>query len=365
MRFFQNFGLSPAYRRYWQGRVAADGVAGYRPLLDYFLSDRYCATHILLPVFEADSQACFAVGDDEVLQRAWAKEKGMRRDAELADILLAQIEEHRSEVFYNIDPMVYGAEFLKRLPGCVKFSIAWRAAPSGSIDFSSYDRVVCNFPNILESLAASGCKTAYFFPSHDPVMDGYAANQDRPIDICFVGGYSRHHAKRAEVLTALASLSNEFKIALHLDCSRLMKWAESPLAAWLPLRKYRRPESIRRLARAPVFGRELYRALSSAKIVLNGAIDMAGRYRGNMRCWEAMGCGSIMLSDEGIYPPEMRPGVDFRVYADPAEMVRMATEVLRDYAAWRPMGEQAAATMRTAYSKSKQWSAFEALVAAL
>ncbi|RWK45654.1 hypothetical protein [Mesorhizobium sp.] len=71
----------------------------------------------------------FTNGDDERLQRAWAHENGLREDTPLADILLAQIEANRTEVFYNLDPIRFDSAFLKRLPGHVKRTIAWRAAP--------------------------------------------------------------------------------------------------------------------------------------------------------------------------------------------------------------------------------------------
>jgi hypothetical protein len=52
---------------------------------------------------------------------------------------------------------------------------------------------------------------------------------------------------------------------------------------------------------------KLYELIGKSKIVLNGVIDMVGRDRGNMRCFEAMGCGALLLSDEGNYPKGMKP----------------------------------------------------------
>ena len=48
--------------------------------------------------------------------------------------------------------------------------------------------------------------------------------------------------------------------------------------------------------------------------MLNGAIDMADRDRGNMRCFEAMGCGALLVSDDGNYPQGMSPGETMRAY---------------------------------------------------
>ena len=53
------------------------------------------------------------------------------------------------------------------------------------------------------------------------------------------------------------------------------------------------------------------------EIFLNGAVDMAGQDRGNMRCFEAMGCGSLLLSDEGNYPASMVAGDNLVTYSAP------------------------------------------------
>ena len=57
---------------------------------------------------DGDQNAFFTNGDDHILQERWAEENGLRRGLDLEDILLAQIESHRAEVFYNLDPMRYG-----------------------------------------------------------------------------------------------------------------------------------------------------------------------------------------------------------------------------------------------------------------
>ena len=111
--------------------------------------------------------------------------------------------------------------------------------------FSHYDLVVCNFPSILAALNAQGCRTAYFFPAYDPELEPFALRENRPVDVLFVGGYSRHHRKRAAVLDAVAKLAGKYKIAYHLDRSRLCRLAESPVGLFLPLANHRRPAAIR------------------------------------------------------------------------------------------------------------------------
>ena len=362
MRLFQNFGLYPSYRARLAHLTA--GLNRFSEARDAFLADRYGACHLLKPVLDGDPAAFFTNGDDESLQRMWAKEQGMPGEPALDAILLAQIEHHRTEVFYNLDPMRYGSDFVRRLPACVKHAVAWRAAP-GEADFSAYHLLVCNFPSILKSYEARGWRTGYLFPGHDPEMDAYAANTDRPIDVLFVGGYSRHHRKRAEALEAVAKQRDSMRIAFHLDRSRLTRLAESPLGRLLPLAQHRRPADIVAVHQEPVFGRDLYLALSRAKIVLNGAVDMAGNDRGNMRCFETMGCGALLVSDAGMYPEGMVDQQTMIVYDNIQQAVARIGESLRNQQGLKTIARSGHHTVRTAFSKAVQWDAFVRLTGEL
>jgi hypothetical protein len=361
MRLFQNSGIYPGYRPRLAQLVR--GASDFRAMRAVFLADRYGACHFLKPVLDGDESAFFTNGDDEALQRRWAAENGLRAVTPLADILLAQIEQHRSEVFYNLDPMRYGSDFVRRLPGCVKHTIAWRAAPSPGADFAAYDRVVCNFPGILQGYRERGWKAAYFAPAHDPVMDRYAAREDRPIDVLFVGGYSRHHRQRAETLQAVAALGATHNVRFHLDRSRLTRLAESPPGRLLPLAAHRRPAVIRRASAEPVFGLALYEAISRAKIVLNGAVDMAGADRGNMRCFEAMGCGALMVSDAGHYPEGMEHDQTLMTYGSDREAAALIAKMLADTARASRMARAGHEMVRTRYGKQHQWAEFQRLIA--
>lgn len=361
VRLFQNSGVYPAYLP--RLRELTRSCTNFETQVIAFLSDRYGAAHFLQPVLERDPAAFFTNGDDEVLQRQWASENGLTDNATLETILLSQIEHHCTEVFYNMDPMRYSSAFVRKLPGCVRKSLAWRAAPSPGADFAAYDLMVCNFPSILESYRLRGWRAAYFAPAHDPEMDSYAANTDRPLDVLFVGGYSRYHHRRAKVLEAVAGMRHDCKVVFHLDRSRLTRLAESPLGQLLPLGEHRRPQDIRAVTAEPVFGRDLYAAISRAKVVLNGAVDMAGDDRGNMRCFEAMGCGALMVSDKGSYPEGMVNGKSMLNYADPHEAANVISHALTDPARLAEVAASGLASMREHYTKQKQWLAFEKLVA--
>jgi len=231
--------------------------------------------------------------------------------------------------------------------------------------FSDYDLVVCNFPSILDRLRQRGARAEYFFPAYHPAFAPYAARTDRPIDVLFVGGYSRHHQRRATVLKAMTELAADYTIAFHLDRSRLCALAESALGHLLPLGRHRRPKAIRAIAKSPVFGVDYYEALSAAKIVLNGAIDMSGADRGNMRCFEALGVGALLLSDEGSYPDGMKDGETIATYRSPEHAVSQAKALLTDEGQRAARARAGHEMVSSRYSKEIQWQRFEALVASI
>src|SRR5471030_952479 len=184
MRFFQNSSLYPSYRA--RLNELAPPTLSFEKRRRIFLNGRFGALHFLQPVLNYDPNAFFTNGDDNILQRQWGRENGMRHEPSLEEILLAQIEHHRTEVFYNLDPVRYPSSFVRKLPGCVRKTLCWRVAPSGQADLTAYGAVLGNFPRIADELRRKGCRVEMFFPAIDPVMDQYG-NGDRPIDILFVG----------------------------------------------------------------------------------------------------------------------------------------------------------------------------------
>jgi hypothetical protein len=360
MRLFQNSGIYSTYLPRLNQLAARKFT--FRERLDAFLNDRFGASHFLDPVLRGEKSAFFTNADDLALQNMWAAENGMKLGSSPESVLLAQIEDHRADVFYNLDPMRFQSRFVRRLPGCVKRSIAWRAAPSPRADFAAYDRVVCNFPTILKSYADKGWKAAFFAPAHDPALDEYASNEVRPIDILFIGGFSRHHTRRAHLLEQVASMSAHYSVVMHLDESRLTRFAESPIGRVLPLAKHRRPLAVRRVSKPALFGRAMYSALSQAKVVLNGAVDMAGSDRGNMRCFEAFGSACALVTDAGNYPQGMAGDETMLVYNDASDAVKKLSALLNDAELRTRISCAGNSMIRHRYSKQEQIERFHELL---
>src|SRR5574341_1346544 len=127
--------------------------AGRRAAL---VKDRYCAVHYLEPDHASDGDVFLTSNAYPSLQNAWAATNGLSRGIPLNEIMLAQVEAHRSDVFYTQDPAHYGPRFLKRLPGCVRRRVCWQSPPAPPGDLTSYDLVLNNFPASLDAYGEQG-----------------------------------------------------------------------------------------------------------------------------------------------------------------------------------------------------------------
>ena len=361
MKLFQNGSCYPSYLK--RLNSLSKKALTFEDRRSIFLSDSYGGVHTLLPVLNKSSEAFFTNGDDKQLQILWATEKNMPLKSSLKDILLAQLEEFKAEVFYNMDPVNFDNKFMKSLPGCVKKNIIWWAAPSRNLNFNSSDILVCNFPEIIDSYRHQGLRAEYFAPAYDPIMEKYSINEKRIVDILFVGGYTQYHQKRAQILELIASLRNKYNIAFNLDCSRLVRLAESKIGFFPYLNKFKRPKDIRAVSSMPTFGLDLYQAISSAKIVINCAVDISPVDRGNMRCFEACGCGALLVSDEGNYPTGFINNKTMMTFENPKNAAFVVQNLL-DFEQDRivKIAKDGNTMIKNLYSKDRQWNDFLKIV---
>jgi hypothetical protein len=364
MRLFQTSSYGDRYLHYFNSKDAISHDVGFANRRKALLADRYEATHILKPVYYDDASTFFTICDDVTLQLAWAREHHFP-SINLTEILLAQIEEHKADVLYQLDPIRYPSSFLRRLPGCVKKTIGWHATVPGPFDFSAYDLIVSNFNSLNSDLSRTGVKTAFFSPSWDPAMAPYSINFKRPIDVFFVGSYVRNgHQPRIALLNSIVDTVDSDKLDLRIIRKKWGRLTTEGFGRWIPV-PISLPKKLKNVSGAPVYGLSMYSALSRSKIVLNPASDIAGNIRGNMRCWEALGCGACMLGSEGEYPEGFESGVNFESFTDSADLQQKIKSLLNDEPRRAAIAAAGAVMLPRIWSKERQWSDFVALVGKL
>lgn len=302
--------------------------------------------------------------------RNWASDNGLSYDTTPDDILLAQIEDHRSEVFYSVNSTRHSEAFMRQMPGCVRLKIGWLGSEVRGTGLRHFDAIVSNFPTLNAKHSKAGLRTKYLTPSYETQTDAkdFVPWEDRRSDLFFAGTFSRHHQNRARLIEDIScTLADQSLIAdFRLLNSRYTKLSEStPLGLFPPFSKVRRPRSVRRVAKSAVFGQEMYGLLGRAKLVINMAIDIAGKDRGNMRSFESLSSGVLMISDAGDYPEGFENGETHVTYQSNAEALTLITHYIHEPTEAQRIARNGWEMIRWRYSKARQWEDFVALCADL
>lgn len=271
--------------------------------------------------------------NNESLQRAWAREHGvkvqhvsgdrwqfrMRRKiipwaSRLPDlrwmyeILAAQIRHYRPDVILNQVLDGISGQFLREMKQHTRLLVGQFAAPlPEDADMSMYDLFISSLPNFVDRFRAAGIASELNRLAFERTILDVVPPQERIYPVSFVGSISRHHDERGKLIEGLC---REFDI-------RIFGQGVERLPEGSPVREHHG---------GPAWGKEMYRILGRSKIALNHHIAIAGPYANNMRLYEATGMGAMLLTDwkENLY--EMfEPGrevVAYRSHDECFEMIR-------------------------------------------
>ena len=97
--------------------------------------------------------------------------------------------------------------------------------------------------------------------------------------------------------------------------------------------------------------------------MLNGAVDMAGADRGNMRCFEATGCGAVLLTDFGrLSATDFVDRETMVSYSSPDQIPGVIKRLIANASWANSVAKAGCAMVRYRYSKERQWAKFQELV---
>jgi Glycosyl transferases group 1 len=362
LRIFQNIHLYPEHVAIINAKAGIR--ASFAQRIKTLTSHGLNGTHLLLPMIEGSPNAFLTTTADPATQRQWAVENGLPATTHPHDVLVAQIKTFKPDVFYTQGAGYFPEHVRQQLHSLCKMNVYWKAPPDFTPGATGFDLLVNNFPSSLPRYTAiANVRTGYLTPSFDPAMEPWCFQTDRSIDILFSGTYSRHHRRRAEIIEALCQFAQTHRLEFCLHFDKATRIAASPLGILPGLSKYRTPRAVMQNASPPVFGTDMYKQFSNAKIVVNCAIDVAGNDRGNIRCFEAMGCGALLVSDEGSYPDGMQNGVNMLTYTSPQNLVEVIRAILANEPERQKLASAGLELARGTYGKKAVWENFRKLVA--
>lgn len=258
------------------------------------LADGFGAAHMWAPVLaQQGHEASLIIANDVVSQFRWVAEnvdklKLKKKSEWMREIALEQVNRFQPEVLYLGDPVAFDMSFVRRLKQRPKQVIAWRAAPTpAEVDWKGIDLMLSHLPPCQKQAWRAGVRDVrFFYPGFCQWVADAVKDEPQEYDLVFCGQWSDDHEKRNNLIAKLAkaSLSKEkpFSFGLFLECADPSKM----------------PESVRKLNRGGRWGMEMYRALRRGRIALNAEINMGRGHAGNMRLFEATGCGVCTLSEQ-------------------------------------------------------------------
>jgi hypothetical protein len=222
-------------------------------------------------------------------------------------ILTAQVKQYRPDILFNQD-MRISSKFLNEIKPFARLLVGQIASPlPPGEDFSSYDLVISSLPNYVDYFRRLGITTELNRLAFEPGVLS-KLNDDRiDISVSFVGSLSRHHKCRVQLLESL--------------CSQL------DVKVWGPgVESLAKNSPIRQCYVGQAWGIEMYRVVRNSKITLNHHIGVSGPYANNMRLYEATGVGTLLVTDwkenlAEIFEPD-REVVAYRSSQECAELIR-------------------------------------------
>lgn len=332
------------------------------------IADGFAICNILQPAIKGKSDEVFyTIWDYENLQLKWAEENGLKAKS-LDEIKLAQIEEFSPDVFYNMSPY-YDGNFAKKILKKNLVKICWDSIISNNPSFhDNYHIRFSLFEPFVKFWNQHGFNS-YIFPPAFPDSWEHLNREQKDIDILFYGQYLDYFfSERNKIMKELMIWTKKqgYNFELHIQFPA----AKRPLinargirriTRWLPVA----PKIIRENATSPIYGQHLYEVIARSKIVVNAFTNYNGLYKDNMRNYETIGCGALLISEDGIYPNHFIPNKDFYVYRSTSELFTKIEQILSLPDQGFNLAESTREKLKVIYSKENQWQNFLTVINSL
>jgi glycosyltransferase involved in cell wall biosynthesis len=250
------------------------------------------------------------IGNDALLEGKWLKEHGIRGAVQSKyDIVLRQVEEFKPDVFFIGSMFDYYGKFLARVSKVTRNIFAWIACPySENLDFTNIVCIISSAVDFVAKFRKNGLSAEVLDAAFDSDIIQLLDN-NKTIDVSFIGGLSKKtHRWRVEGLEYVAKSGIDLKTFGYGLRRAILPFLSSPL---------------QKRFGGELWGLEMYKTLNNSRVSLNFHIDVAKGFSGNMRLYEATGCGTLLMNEN---TPDLnrifRVGKEVVVYNDFADLVK-------------------------------------------
>jgi len=309
MRIFLLADYYEPYLNYFYGEYDTVGLT-YEEHLNVLLSDYFGGFVSYYHHFaKLGHDVRLVIGNDKRMQDKWVSEHGIAPGSmSKYDVVMTQIDEFRPDIFFIGSMFDYYGNFIEKVSKITKNIFAWIACPfKDSLDLSNITCIISSAEDYADLFRRKGLKAEVLNAAFDEDIIEMLDNR-KVYDVTFIGGLSKKtHSKRVEGLEYIINSG----IDLHLFGYGLDR-------NFNPFKK----SLIRKQYGGERWGIKMYKTLNNSRISLNFHIDVAKGFSGNMRMYEATGCGSMLMTEnttdiESIF----QPGREVVTYSDFNDLV--------------------------------------------
>ena len=342
---------------------------------DALLRDGYASVYRLIPPADRpDESVFFTVWNYERLQHTWAYEHGLS-NTDLDEIRLAQIAHFQPDVVYDFSYFV-SPKFAEKLnasggpPAICWYAFIKNTPPPTAGSYAGY--VTLHRPYV-EYWRSKGIAASELQPAIDP---SWQAGESVPYvqrenDLIFYGQLSRGvYGERQKIILMAAEQArrSNYTFSCYAQCRFEYRRPGRFLARLgidVPLLRLWPDDEVASSLRPPIYGASVYEAIRSSRITLNTFGDYNGKFLSNMRIFEVIGNGSVLLTPRGTYPEGLVEGVDFLGFNTAEELGQQLRRALLDVPRLEEFSLAAKKRVSERFSKQRQYAEFADFVSQL
>jgi hypothetical protein len=243
---------------------------------------------------ELDHEVEIVVANAEPLQRAWAREAG----AEFPDsgwqvrLPVEQVRRFRPDVLWIGSNFRYFGPWLRSVREYCGSVVAWTAAPLPTgLDLAGIDCILTSHENFVREFRSRGVRCERVLPCFETAILGAPGDRPRDLPVSFVGSLSWAHMER---IRAMNRVAQETPLEIWTAAPKVLSRSALRPAFWRA--RWAARDLIPR-SHSEVFGRAMYEVMLRSRLAVNVHIGVAGGLAGNMRMFEATGCGALLLTE--------------------------------------------------------------------